>query len=83
MSFYNISTTLITNVIRFKDSTSFKKISGLVLIKVVFSSMLFEILQSAMMDFYCVINLFYIIPEAQRLEAEISWHVDQTDEEKM
>ena len=57
--------------------------SGLLLIKVVFTSMLVKILQSAMMDFYCVINLFYIILEAQRLEAEISWHVDQTDEENM
>ena len=47
------------------------------------TSMLVKILQSAMMDFYCVINLFYIILEAQRLEAEISWHVDQTDEENM
>ena len=70
-------------IIRFKDSTSFKKISGLLIIKVVFTSMLVKILQSAMMDFYCVINLFYIILEAQRLEAEISWHVDQTDEENM
>ena len=57
--------------------------SGLLLIKVVFTSMLVKILQSAMMDFYCVINLFYIILEAQRLEAEILWHVDQTDEENM
>ena len=47
------------------------------------TSMPVKILQSAMMDFYCVINLFYIILEAQRLEAEISWHVDQTDEENM
>ena len=59
------------------------KISGLLIIQVVFTSMLVKILQSAMMDFYCVINLFYIILEAQRLEAEISWHVDQTDEENM
>ena len=63
--------------------TSFKKITGLLIIRVVFTSMLVKILQSAMMDFYCVINLFYIILEAQRLEAEISWHVDQTDEENM
>ena len=59
------------------------KISGLLIIQVVFTSMLVKILQSAMMDFYCVINLFYIILEAKRLEAEISWHVDQTDEENM
>ena len=49
-----------------------QKISGLLLSKIVFTSMLVKILQSAMMDFYCVINLFYIILEAQRLEAEIS-----------
>ena len=67
----------------FNNINTKRLISGLLLIKVVFTSMLVKILQSAMMDFYCVINLFYIILEAQRLEAEISWHVDQTDEENM
>ena len=81
-----MSTTKIPNVyinIRFEDSTFLRKISGLLLLKNLLTSMLVKILQSAMMDFYCVINLFYIILEAQRLEAEISWHVDQTDEENM